>query len=56
MVSVVFQYVSSYIPDYQKHDLKWYERDSLLSYYDQLKYKQFSSTADKWLSDVQVVS
>ena len=34
-------YKNSYIPLYIKPNLKWYERDGLMTYCDQLEYWQF---------------
>ena len=39
-------FVNKYIPEYTPNNLKWYERDGLLTYIDQLKYEEFSSNPD----------
>ena len=37
-------FTNKYIPKYVPEDLTWYERDGLLTYIDQLKYKDFILT------------
>ena len=36
-----------YIPTYIKHCLKWFERDGLLTYFDQLKYQEYEKNKEK---------
>ena len=38
--------VNSYIPAHAPWNLKWYERDGLLTYIDQLKYNEFIKNPD----------
>ena len=45
---------NSYIPRYVKKDLKWYERDGLLTYIDQLEYERFSNDRDHYLKNVKL--
>ena len=40
--------VNSYIPPYIATDLKWYERDGLLTYIDRLKYERFEKDRDAY--------
>ena len=42
-------FVNKYVTDYVLENLPWYERDSLLTYIDQLKYKDFKSDPDAYL-------
>ena len=39
-------FANNYMPRYVPEDLPWYERDGLLTYIDQLKYKEFISDPD----------
>lgn len=36
--------------------LKWYKRDNLMTYIDQLKYLEFASNKGKWLREHKVVN
>lgn len=45
--------VNIYVPDYVPKDLKWYERDWLLTYIDQLKYERFISDPDNYLKKLK---
>ena len=49
-------FVNKYIPEAVPSNLKWYERDGLLTYIDQLKYKRFTSDSDKYLEKAQVIN
>ena len=46
--------MNSYIPRYVKPDLKWYERDDLLTYVDRLKYERFEENRNHYLSKAKV--
>ena len=48
--------VNNYITDYVSPDLKWYERDGLLTYINQLKYLDFSKDPDQYLKSAKVVN
>ena len=48
--------VNSYIPKYVKPDMKWYERDGLMTYVDQIKYEEYSCDPDKYISRLNVVN
>ena len=39
-------FVNKYVPVYVPQDLKWYERDGLLTYINQIKYERFSEDPD----------
>ena len=41
--------VNKYAPEYVPSDLKWYEREGLLTYIEQLKYSDFSRDPDHCL-------
>lgn len=43
----LFEYINIYVSIYVKRNLKWFERDYLLTSQDQLKYNKFSKNADK---------
>ena len=45
-----------YIPDYCPPDLPWYERDSLLTWYDPNKYREFSKDLDNYLKNKKVIN
>ena len=47
-------FVNKYIPKYVPEDLPWYERNGLLIYIDQLKYKDFISDPDAHIKNTQV--
>lgn len=50
----LFNCVNSYIPKYVKPDLKWYERDGIMTWYSELKYIEFKSDPQKWFNNVNV--
>ena len=47
---------NSYIPPYIKPNLKWYERDGLLTYCDRLAYERFKEDRDNYLKNVKLVN
>ena len=47
---------NSYIPPYVKPDLKWFERDGLMTYIDRLAYERFEENRDNYLENVNVVN
>ena len=47
---------NSYIPFYVKPDLKWYERDGLITYIDRLKYERFEKNRDMYFTNVLVIN
>ena len=49
-------FVNSYIPPYVKGDLKWYERDGLMTYIDRLKYERFEENRDDYLAKAKIVN
>ena len=44
---------NSYIPPFIRMDLKWYERDGMMTYMDQLKYKEFTDNRDEYVNHNQ---
>ena len=49
-------FANNYIPKYVPEDLPWYERDGLLTYIDQLKYKEFISDPDAAVKNTKVIN
>ena len=49
-------FVNKYIPEAVPSNLKWCERDGLLTYIDQRKYERFNSDPDKYLEKAQVIN
>ena len=47
---------NSYIPPYVKPDLKWFERDGLMTYISRLEYERFEEDRDNYLENVKVVN
>ena len=47
---------NSYIPPYVKPDLKWFERDGLMTYIDRLAYERFEEDRDTYLKKVNVIN
>ena len=47
---------NSFIPLYVKKDLKWFERDGLITYIDRLNYERFENDRDNYLENVNVVN
>ena len=40
-------FTNNYIPEFVPDNLKWYERDSLMTYIDRLKYDNFIKDTDR---------
>ena len=38
-----------YIPQFVKSNLKWYERDGLITYINRLEYEKFEEDKDQYL-------
>ena len=49
-------FADKYIPKYVPEDLPWYERNGLLTYVDQWKYKEFISDPDTDVNNTKVVN
>ena len=48
--------VNRYIPEYVNTDLKWFERDGLLTYIDQLKYRKYSSNSNNYVANANIIN
>ena len=49
-------YTNRYIAEYVKSDLKWYERDGLLTYIDQLKCSNFIEDSGKHIARSDIIN
>ena len=49
-------FANNYIPKYVPEDLPWYERDGLLTYIDQLKYKKFIFEPDAAVKNTKIIN
>lgn len=49
-------YCEGYITAYVKLDFKWYKRNQLLTYIDQLKYQEYERNKKKWLQDHNAIN
>ena len=49
-------FANNFIPKYVPENLPWYERDDLLTYIDQLKYKEFISDSDVAVKNTKVIN
>ena len=49
-------YVNRYIPKYVQPNLKWYERDGLLTSIDCSKYEQFERNRDTYLKNAEIIN
>ena len=49
-------YTNCYIPLYVESDLKWYERDGLTTYIDQIKYENFTRDRNLYLKNAKIVN
>ena len=47
---------NSFIPPYVKKDLKWFERDGLMTYIDRLDFERFEEDRDNYLTNVNLVN
>ena len=46
----------TYIPQFVKKNLKWYERDGLITYINELEYKKFEEDRDQYLKNVNILN
>ena len=49
-------YKSSYIPPYVPPNLKWYERDGLMTYIDRLNYERVEKDRDSYVKNAQIIN
>ena len=47
---------NSFIPPYVKKDLKWFERDGLMTYIDRLNFERFEENRDNYLANVNIAN
>ena len=47
---------SSYIPPYVKENLKWYEKEGLITYFQQLEYKEFKRDRDTYINQTKILN
>ena len=49
-------FANSYVPEYVSEYLPWYECDGLMTYIDQLKWKEFISDLDTSMKNNKVIN
>ena len=49
-------FANKYIPDYCPPDIPWYERDGVLTWYNQNKYTEFSKNPEEYLKNKKVIN
>lgn len=47
---------TKHIPQFVPHNLPWHERDGLLTYIDELKYKRFCEYWDEHFKNPEVIN
>ena len=45
-----------YVPGFVSNDVKWYERDGLLTWYDQMKYERFLQDVNNHFANIKIVN
>ena len=45
-----------YIPQFVKSNLKWYERDGLITYINRLEYEKFEEDKDQYLKNINIIN
>ena len=45
-----------YIPPYVKENLKWYEKEGLITYFQQLEYKEFKRDRDAYINQTKILN
>ena len=50
------EFKNRYIPAFVKDNLKWYERDGLITYINQLEYKRFEEHRDSYLEKISITN
>ena len=56
MIQHLFKFTKDCLEQQKKLTLHWYERDGLLTYYNQLKLDEFIQNSDDWLNKVEVIN
>ena len=49
-------YTNNYVPEIVPSDLKWNERDGLMTWYDQVKCEQFLKDVNNHFSNTKIVN
>ena len=47
---------NTYVPTFVPQDVKWYERDGLMNWYDQRKCRDFLGELDKHFENAKIVN
>ena len=47
---------NNYIPPFVPQNLKWYERDGLMTWYDQTKCKEFLQNLDNHFENTKIIN
>ena len=47
---------SSYIPPYIKDNLKWYEKEGLITYFQQREYQEFKKNRDAYINETKILN
>ena len=47
---------NKYIPQYVKKNLKWFERDGLITYINRLEYERFEVNRDSYLKNTNIIN
>ena len=47
---------NTYVPEFVPSDLKWYKRDGLMTWYDQVKCEQFLEDVNKHFRETKIVN
>lgn len=45
-----------YVPGFVPNDVKWYERDGILTWYDQMKYERFLQDVNNHFANIKIVN
>ena len=47
---------SSYIPPYIKDNLKWYEKEGLITHFQQREYQEFKRNRDAYINETKILN
>ena len=47
---------TKYVPGFVPNDVKWYEKDGLLTWYDQMKYERFLQDVNNHFANIKIVN
>ena len=45
-----------YIPPYIKDNLKWYEKEGLITYFQQREYQEFKKDRDRYINETKILN